>query len=57
MFKRGRTEIADREALESIFKKYGFDDFKWINPKDVVVSQWVRMKCMFGQRCYIRTED
>jgi predicted metal-binding protein len=26
--------------------------FRWIDPKDIVVSQWVRMKCMYGCDCY-----
>jgi predicted metal-binding protein len=34
--------------LEEKFLSKGFDDFKWIDPKEIVVSQWVRMKCMFG---------
>ncbi len=34
--------------LEALLKKHGYTDFKWIKPKDIVVSQWVRMKCMFG---------
>ena len=35
-------------ALEALLAKHGYTDFKWIVPKDIVVSQWVRMKCMFG---------
>ena len=39
----------DRQKIEELFFKHGFNDFKWINPKDqIVVSQWVRMKCIFG---------
>lgn len=38
----------DRKELESLFNVHGVADFKWIDPKDVVVSQWVRIKCMFG---------
>jgi len=37
-----------RRDLEKIFRSHSFDNFKWINPKDIVVSQWVRMKCVFG---------
>jgi predicted metal-binding protein len=37
-----------REELESLFRKHGYTDFKWIKPEDIIVSQWVRMKCMFG---------
>ncbi len=37
-----------REELESLFRKHGYTDYKWIKPEDIVVSQWVRMKCTFG---------
>jgi predicted metal-binding protein len=36
-----------RDELERIFLKNGLD-FKWIDPKKIVVSNWVRMKCMYG---------
>ena len=31
-----------------LFKKHGASDFTWIDPKDIVTAQWVRMKCTFG---------
>jgi predicted metal-binding protein len=34
--------------LEALFEQHGFTDYKWIEPKDIVVAQWVRMKCTFG---------
>ncbi len=37
-----------KKALEERFKKHKFKDFKWIDPKNIVVSQWVRMKCYYG---------
>ena len=37
-----------KKDLEIIFKETGFNDYKWIDPKQIVVSTWVRMKCMFG---------
>jgi predicted metal-binding protein len=40
--------MANRERLEALFKKQGYTDFKWIDPHDIIVAQWVRMKCMFG---------
>ncbi len=40
--------MSSREELESLFEKHGYTDFKWMEPKDIIVSQWVRMKCMFG---------
>jgi len=38
----------NQKQFEDIFIKHQFKDFKWINPKKIVVSHWVRMKCMFG---------
>ena len=40
--------MPEKNRLEDIFKQSGFDDFKWIDPKEIVVAQWVRMKCAFG---------
>jgi len=37
-----------KKEIELIIGKHGYSDFKWMNPKDMVVAQWVRMKCMFG---------
>jgi len=42
----------DMEKVESMIRKSGFDDFKWIAGKDVEVRQWVRFKCMFGCEGY-----
>jgi predicted metal-binding protein len=40
--------MSDRRRLEELFLKHKFEDFRWIDPKNIVVSRWVRMKCMFG---------
>ena len=40
--------MANKKELEKLFKKHGHTDFKWINPKDIIVSYWVRNKCTFG---------
>jgi len=47
---KGKSDLmkSKREKLEALFHKHGYADFKWIEPKEIVVSQWVRMKCMFG---------
>jgi len=34
--------------LETLFAQHGYAEYKWIDPADMVVSQWVRMKCTFG---------
>ena len=36
------------KELEALFEKHGHADFKWISSEDIIVSQWVRMKCTFG---------
>jgi predicted metal-binding protein len=38
----------EKEKLGEIFRKHGYTDFRWIEPSKIVVSQWVRMKCMYG---------
>jgi len=40
--------MSDVRKFESVFNKYGYTDFKWIDPKEIVIGQWVRVKCMFG---------
>jgi predicted metal-binding protein len=42
----------DRSKIEQIIRDKGFEDFKWISPAGIKVSQWVRMKCMFGCSSY-----
>ncbi len=41
-------KMIDRKQLERLFITHRFNDFKWLNPKNIVVSYWVRIKCMFG---------
>jgi predicted metal-binding protein len=40
--------MVDTQRAERIIGRHGLTDFKWIDPKAIVVSQWVRMKCQFG---------
>ena len=44
-----------REKIDAIIKERGYTDYKWIDPEEIVVSQWVRMKCMFGCNEYGKT--
>ncbi len=37
-----------QEKLSPLFARFGLSDWRWIDPKEIVVSQWVRMKCTFG---------
>jgi len=36
------------KKVESIMSKQGLSDYKWINPKEIIVAHWVRVKCTFG---------
>jgi predicted metal-binding protein len=40
--------MINKEKIESFLIEKGLADFTWIDPKDVVVAQWVRVKCTFG---------
>lgn len=44
-----------KDQLEKIFKKHKYSNYKWIDPKKIVVAQWVRMKCQFGCKEYGRS--
>jgi predicted metal-binding protein len=46
--------MRNRKELEALFEKHGYTDLEWVRPKDIVVSQWVRMKCTFGCSNYGR---
>ncbi len=45
---RSDSKMNKRQPLEALFHKHGYTDFKWIEAEKIVVSQWVRMKCMYG---------
>lgn len=40
--------MKDRERIEELLTRQGFNDFKWIDPRAIEVAQWVRVKCIFG---------
>ncbi|HDQ92852.1 MAG TPA: DUF2284 domain-containing protein [Synergistetes bacterium] len=35
-------------VVDPLLKDSGFADYLWVSPSAMMVSQWVRMKCMFG---------
>ncbi len=43
------------EKVDAILQKQGYKDYKWINPEEIIVSQWVRMKCLYGCNEYGKT--
>ncbi|NVN90297.1 MAG: DUF2284 domain-containing protein [Desulfuromonadales bacterium] len=40
--------MADQTLLQKLFISKGFSDYCWIDPREIVTAQWVRMKYMFG---------
>ncbi len=44
--------MVDKPALEKTFKDHGFLDFKWIRGGDIIVSHWVRFRCLYGCPAY-----
>ena len=40
------------QLLESLFNAHDCADFRWIDPRNIVVAQWVRLKCQFGCSTY-----
>ena len=38
--------------MESILLERDLSEFKWIDPRGIVVAQWVRIKCVFGCEGY-----
>lgn len=45
-------KMNNQKEIEKIFIKHRFKDFKWINPQKIIVSHWVRLKCMYGCKEY-----
>ena len=37
-----------KSTLDALLHEEGYTDYKWIDPRQIVVAQRVRMKCMFG---------
>lgn len=42
----------DSKTLDELFLTYGLADFRWLPAANIVVAQWVRMKCIFGCEDY-----
>lgn len=40
--------MAKINDLQDLFLKQGFTDFRWLDPQEIVVGRWVRMKCLYG---------
>ena len=40
--------MGDRPALDSILARHPYPDHRWLDPAEILVAEWVRMKCRFG---------
>lgn len=40
--------MADQTLLQKLFTAAGFSEHCWIDPREVVVARWVRMKYLYG---------
>lgn len=36
------------KQVDDVLHSNGYTDYKWIDPQEIRVAQWVRLKCMFG---------
>ena len=44
--------MVDKKSLNTLFAENGYDDYTWIKARDIEISQWTRLKCMFGCGSY-----
>ncbi|NNF97819.1 MAG: DUF2284 domain-containing protein [Desulfobacteraceae bacterium] len=40
--------LEQRKQIDDIIQLNSYSDYRWIDAKRIIVSQWVRMKCKFG---------
>ena len=46
--------MANIDQVNAIIRRHGYEGYRWLDPKQIVVSEWVRMKCEFGCPSYGR---
>lgn len=39
-------------TIETLAKAHGINDFKWMDPSQIITAHWVRAKCEFGCGSY-----
>jgi predicted metal-binding protein len=44
--------MVDRKSLNKLFADHGYENYTWMKARDIVVSQWARMKCLYGCGSY-----
>ena len=50
--RRTRPATSVLKDLKKLFAKHGFSDYRFLDPAEIVVAEWVRMKCLYGCREY-----
>jgi predicted metal-binding protein len=40
--------MVEWKGVEAIFHRHGLEDFRRVEPRKIIISNWVRMKCRFG---------
>ncbi len=40
--------MVDKPRIEALLRARGCESFRWMDPREIVVAQWVRMKCAYG---------
>src|SRR4030042_4156160 len=46
--RKPRADKSGLKDLKGLFSKHGFSDYRFLNPSEIVVAEWVRMKCLYG---------
>ncbi|NIP24885.1 MAG: DUF2284 domain-containing protein [Phycisphaerae bacterium] len=48
MAAKKKIQATARKKLDTLIRAKGYTDYKWIDPQKIIVSQWVRTKCIYG---------
>jgi predicted metal-binding protein len=43
-----RPDKSGLKGIKALFSKHGFSDYRFLDPAEIVVAEWVRMKCLYG---------
>jgi predicted metal-binding protein len=47
-FRTVRPEMIQKEPIETLIQEFGFSEYRWIKPEQILISHWVRLKCLYG---------
>jgi len=49
--------MINKTEVESLIKAIGLKDYKWMHASDILVREWVRMKCTYGCPFFGKSES